>query len=44
MLQVIKFGNGVRSTGRTGVNDYSSRSHAVLQLELRDKNDIKTGR
>lgn len=34
-LQIIEFGGEVRSTGATGVNADSSRSHAILQLELK---------
>lgn len=34
-IQVIEYGGGVRSTGATGVNADSSRSHAILQLEVK---------
>ncbi|KAL0248631.1 hypothetical protein GEMRC1_003865 [Eukaryota sp. GEM-RC1] len=34
LLQVIDFGLSSRSTGATGVNDESSRSHAILQICL----------
>ncbi|KAL0222374.1 hypothetical protein RCL1_002228 [Eukaryota sp. TZLM3-RCL] len=37
-LQVIDFGLSSRSTGATGVNDESSRSHAILQIALVDRN------
>ncbi|KAL0205545.1 hypothetical protein P9112_000852 [Eukaryota sp. TZLM1-RC] len=37
LLQVIDFGLSSRSTGATGVNDESSRSHAILQISLIDK-------
>ena len=33
--QVIEFGGGIRSTGATGVNADSSRSHAILQLQVK---------
>jgi hypothetical protein len=32
LLRIIDYGNGVRSTGTTGANADSSRSHAVLQV------------
>ena len=34
-MQVIEYGGGVRSTGATGVNSDSSRSHAILQLDVK---------
>jgi kinesin family protein 2/24 len=33
--QVIESGGNSRSTGSTGVNADSSRSHAILQLDLK---------
>ena len=42
--QVVHYGNAARRTGSTGVNSTSSRSHAVLQLELRDLKDNRIGR
>ena len=33
--QVIEYGGSIRSTGATGVNADSSRSHAILQLEVK---------
>ena len=42
--QVVQYGNAVRSTGVSGVNPHSSRSHAILQLEVRDGKDAKQGR
>jgi len=35
LMEVIEYGGGVRSTGATGVNADSSRSHAILQLEVK---------
>ncbi|ORX54370.1 kinesin-domain-containing protein [Hesseltinella vesiculosa] len=37
LLQIFDHGSRSRSTGQTGANDNSSRSHAVLQVLLRDK-------
>lgn len=34
LLKLIDYGNSVRSTGSTGANADSSRSHAVLQITL----------
>ena len=36
VLDSIKMGSQMRSTGVTGANDDSSRSHAVFQIELRE--------
>lgn len=36
-MQVIASGLELRSSGATGANDTSSRSHAILQMELRRK-------
>ena len=44
LVEVVQYGNAVRSTGVSGVNPHSSRSHAILQLEVRDDNDVKQGR
>ncbi|CAG2235798.1 KIF2_24 [Mytilus edulis] len=41
---VIDYGNNARSKGATGVNPDSSRSHAVLQLEIRNSSDKRVGR
>ncbi|KAF1796706.1 P-loop containing nucleoside triphosphate hydrolase protein [Mucor lusitanicus] len=37
LIQVFDYGSSVRSTGSTGANDSSSRSHAVLQILLKHK-------
>ena len=44
LCQVLEYGNSVRSKGATGVNPDSSRSHAVLQMEIRDADDKRLGR
>ncbi|KAJ2156492.1 hypothetical protein GGF46_005148 [Coemansia sp. RSA 552] len=36
LMEVFEFGNNCRSTGSTGANADSSRSHAILQIELKD--------
>eukprot|EP01112_Ceratiomyxa_fruticulosa_P022876 TRINITY_DN8520_c0_g1_i1.p1 TRINITY_DN8520_c0_g1~~TRINITY_DN8520_c0_g1_i1.p1 ORF type:complete len:735 (+),score=187.14 TRINITY_DN8520_c0_g1_i1:105-2309(+) len=41
LLSTIDDGNKIRSTGSTGVNDTSSRSHAVLQIALKAKGGPK---
>jgi len=38
LMHIIDYGNKVRVTGSTGANENSSRSHAVLQINLRDIN------
>ncbi|CUG91341.1 MCAK-like kinesin, putative [Bodo saltans] len=35
VLRVIGHGNSIRSSGATGANDSSSRSHAILELKVR---------
>jgi kinesin family protein 2/24 len=46
LIAFVRFGSGVRSTSATGVHDASSRSHAILRIYVRRKNDTqeKTGR
>ena len=44
MLQVLQYGNSVRSRGTSGVNPDSSRSHAVLQMEIRHEDEEKLGK
>ncbi|OAD78395.1 hypothetical protein PHYBLDRAFT_24434 [Phycomyces blakesleeanus NRRL 1555(-)] len=41
LIQVFEFGSNERSTGSTVANDSSSRSHAVLQILLKPKNNRK---
>ncbi|ORE20524.1 kinesin-domain-containing protein [Rhizopus microsporus] len=41
LIQVFDYGNSVRTTGTTGANDTSSRSHAVLQILLKHKENRK---
>ncbi|XP_071911000.1 kinesin-like protein KIN-13B [Coffea arabica] len=45
--ELIEKGNATRSTGTTGANEESSRSHAILQLAIKrkvDDNDSKPAR
>ncbi|CAC5416602.1 KIF2_24 [Mytilus coruscus] len=42
--EVIDYGNNARSKGATEVNPDSSRSHAVLQLEVRNSPDKRVGK
>ncbi|GFO33259.1 kinesin-like protein [Plakobranchus ocellatus] len=44
LVQTLQYGNSVRSKGATGVNPDSSRSHAILQLDIRNNEDIKVGK
>lgn len=41
---MVKRGLSLRSTGSTGVNQTSSRSHAVLQFEVKDSEGQTVGR
>ncbi|EZG57318.1 kinesin motor domain protein [Gregarina niphandrodes] len=41
MAEVIDLGNSVRSTGKNSRNNESSRSHAILSIELVQKTDIE---
>ncbi|KAJ1749616.1 hypothetical protein LPJ79_003600 [Coemansia sp. RSA 1821] len=36
LLSVFEYGNNCRSTGSTGANADSSRSHAIMQISLKD--------
>lgn len=40
-MALINYGQTVRKTGQTGMNDTSSRSHAILTINLRDQNNGK---
>ncbi|KAM6931380.1 kinesin-like protein KIF24 [Xenentodon cancila] len=44
LLQVISQGTEERTQGISGVNPHSSRSHALLQIQLRDPNQQIAGR
>lgn len=44
LVQTLQYGNSVRSKGATGVNPDSSRSHAILQLDIRNNEDVKVGK
>lgn len=44
LLEVIVKGSRERSTGATGVNSDSSRSHAVIQIQIKDAKYRKLGR
>ncbi|KAJ3271941.1 Kinesin-like protein kif24 [Terramyces sp. JEL0728] len=41
LMQIFESGNGTRSTGATGANSDSSRSHAIFQLVLKNKKTKK---
>ena len=42
--QVILKGGKERSTGATGVNSDSSRSHAIIQIQIKDTANRTFGR
>lgn len=44
LMELIKLGTGARMTGQTGMNDESSRSHAILQIILRNHNNKQHGK
>ncbi|XP_018424545.1 PREDICTED: kinesin-like protein KIF24 [Nanorana parkeri] len=44
LLEMIAKGSRERSTGATGVNSDSSRSHAVIQIQIKDGRSRKLGR
>jgi kinesin family protein 2/24 len=39
-MQIIEFGTGVRVTAQNGTNVDSSRSHAILQISLKNGNKV----
>ncbi|KAI8322624.1 kinesin-domain-containing protein [Martensiomyces pterosporus] len=41
LMSVFEYGNNCRSTGSTGANADSSRSHAILQIALKDMSKRK---
>ncbi|TPX63285.1 hypothetical protein SpCBS45565_g06716 [Spizellomyces sp. 'palustris'] len=41
LMQIFEYGNNARSTGATGANADSSRSHAIFQIVLKHKNKKK---
>lgn len=42
--EFIEKGNAARSTGSTGANEESSRSHAILQLVVKRHNEVKASK
>ena len=42
LMEIISFGLSVRTTGVTGANVDSSRSHAILQVTLREQSKERT--
>ncbi|XP_054822006.1 kinesin-like protein KIN-13A [Prosopis cineraria] len=42
--EFIEKGNAARSTGSTGANEESSRSHAILQLAVKKHSEVKEGK
>jgi len=39
-MQIIAYGTGERVTGKNSANNESSRSHAILQINIREANNI----
>ncbi|XP_078077366.1 kinesin-like protein KIF24 [Mustelus asterias] len=44
LLEVISLGGKARSTGASGINADSSRSHAIIQIQLKNSDDTIVGR
>ena len=44
LMTVIDYGLGERTTGQTGANDQSSRSHAVLTITIKQPNGKQYGK
>jgi kinesin family protein 2/24 len=44
LMQIIEYGLKVRTTGVTGANTDSSRSHGVLQIAIKDGNGNSQGK
>ncbi len=44
LMSIIEFGLKVRTTGVTGANMDSSRSHAVLQISIKDSQGNQHGK
>lgn len=40
LMHIIQYGTGVRVTAQNGTNVDSSRSHAILQIVLKNSNKI----
>lgn len=43
LMAIIDQGSGVRSCGSTGANDTSSRSHAILEIKLKQRKSTRQG-
>lgn len=41
VLSLIQYGMNIRTSGTTSANQHSSRSHAVFQIILRNRYDIR---
>lgn len=43
-MQIIEYGLKIRTTGSTGANNDSSRSHAVIQISIKDDHSNPAGK
>jgi kinesin family protein 2/24 len=43
-MQIIEYGLKIRTTGSTGANNDSSRSHAVIQICIKDDHSNPAGK